>query len=271
DGFVAGVGEGGDFFRGEVAFGADQPDGGGGEVAGVVGAPVGEHGFERAGSGVKAGDEAQGGVGRRAGGFAEEFGEGAHGADAGKEGGAALLGGFEGGDAPFVGFAVGAVGVEVDLGAGGQQRFDGGGAEFGGVAHDVVHDAALGQGLGEGDGGVGAGVAAGGLDAERGGAAVGVGEGAGPLGADAVEGDDGVAGAGAVDGDEVVRFLRRKAQFGDGGRRRGVKNAMVGHGAKRRRTDPCGHKKRSGLGNHSKAASSGKPTNLTNQLTAMRR
>ena len=130
---------------------------------------------------------------------------------------------------PFLDFFIGAIGVEVDLGAFAGERDDAGGADLRGLADDVVHRAAFGEGLAECD-----------REGERlkflfeahleaSGAFVGGGEFANPFGAAPVEGDDGVAGGGAVDDDEVVRFVGGEDELrGFGLGWRGV-DAEIGH------------------------------------------
>ena len=77
-------------------------------------------------------------------------------------------------------------------------------ADLGGLADDVVHGAALGQGLAEGDGERKRLGFLGEADFKAGGAFVGDGEFADPLGATAVESDHRVTGGGAVDDDQMM-------------------------------------------------------------------
>jgi hypothetical protein len=81
------------------------------------------------------------------------------------------------------------------------------GAELGGLAHDGVHERALGQRLAERDFvGQGLGLLAEAHLEHRGVFPI-AGELADPLGAPAVEGDDGVARVRAIDGHKMVRLV----------------------------------------------------------------
>jgi len=104
------------------------------------------------------------------------------------------------------------------------------GADLGGLPHDGVHRRALGQRLTE-------------RDFEREGprllaethlqdrAILAVaGELADPLGAPAVERDDGVTEARPIYDDEMMRLLRAERELGRLGDRRGAESAEVGHG-----------------------------------------
>ena len=142
---------------------------------------------------------------------------------------AALLGSLKGGVGPFLNFFIGAIGVEVDLGAFAGQRDDAGRADLGGLAHDVIHRATLGEGLTERDGEGERLEFLFEADLETSGAFVSGGEFANPFGAAPIEGDDGVAGGGTVDDDEVVRLLSGENKLrGFGLGRRGV-DAEIGH------------------------------------------
>ena len=92
----------------------------------------------------------------------------------------------------------------MDLGSLAGERDDAGGTDLRGLADDVVHGAALGQGLAEGDGERKRLGFLGEADFEAGGAFVGDGEFADPLGTAAVESDHRVTGGGAVDDDQMM-------------------------------------------------------------------
>lgn len=186
----------------------------------------GENLFQGFGAGLKAGDQFQI-VALRG---LHEGGGILDGSDFGEEGIAALFRGLECGGLPLVDFLVGATGIEVDLGAVAFERNDARGADLGGFAHDGVHRRTFGQRLAEGDFVSERFCVLVEADLEDGGVfAIGR-ELADPFGAAAIERDDGVAGAGAIDGDEVVRFLRRENDFGRLGGGGITIRAEVGHG-----------------------------------------
>src|SRR5690606_7675145 len=66
-------------------------------------------------------------------------------------------------------------------------------------------------------------------DLEAGGVAVGVDADALPFVTVSIEGDNGIAGAGAVDADEVAALFGREENFGGGGFRRRSEASKIGH------------------------------------------
>lgn len=150
-----------------------------------------------------------------------------------------MFGGLEGGGGPLFVFAVGAVVVEVDLGASRGERDEASDADLGGFAHDGIHGGAFGERLGKGDGGGAGGGGAAGNDVEDGGAFGRAGEGSKPLAAVAVESDDGIADAGTVDVDEVVRLGRVKGELAGGrGADERVVNTVIGHRKRTQKRPP---------------------------------
>ena len=210
---------------GEIAFGADQPED---FSDGAVerGGGFGEMSLQGFRAGVEAGDELE--VVRA--GRGDEGGESFQRDDFGEPGVATLFGGLEGSGAPFFELLVLTFVVEVDLGALAGEGDNAAGADLGGFAHNGVHARAFGKGLGEGDVVGERRDVARALDGEDGGRFGGGREVANPLGAAAVEGNDGRVAAGAVDGDKVVRFLSAQAQGGRVNFGRDAVNAEVGHG-----------------------------------------